>query len=335
MKRLSPSIKVKESKIFTYPTRLVTFLQPEIMTHHLPAYQCDSKEIELTVHHGSTADIGVKMGGRLYKKIYRKLAPELKIDEEYIHDTRYEVDGNMAHVLTHILPKLLITRDVYPKTTVILGQSIGDRRPSIGKQIYESMGFSVICTNKKVYGKHILINVLSNGNNLNGFQSCLGLYEDIFNKLDIQGYTSETPDRVFISRKKTRNLINEHEVEHTLKQYKFKKFYFEDLSISEQLSIARNAKVVVGLHGAAISTLIFNRNQVKVIELFNPGFIPQSFRKMINAVGGTWCGVTGQMSDSVFKDLNLKPFQARKYSLSPTIIDTSSLRMALEYLNVD
>lgn len=158
MKRLSPAIRVEESKIFTYPTRLVSVCQPEIIALHLPGYQWDSNEIEFTVRHGSTSDIRIKTGGRIYKKIYKRLAPEIKIDEGYIHDARYDTDKNMAHVLTHILPKLLIARNVYPKITVVLGQNIRDKKPSLGKQIYEKFGFSVICTNQKVYGQHILFN---------------------------------------------------------------------------------------------------------------------------------------------------------------------------------
>jgi capsular polysaccharide biosynthesis protein len=139
---------------------------------------------------------------------------------------------------------------------------------------------------------------------------------------------------VFISRKGTRSLINENEVERTLKEYGFWKVYFEDIPVSEQWSITKNAKAIVGLHGAALCSLVFNRNAVKLVELFHPGYVVNGYRHYTNAIGGTWCGVTGQLPENIITELDVKQ-NARSFALLPTKIDITSLRMVLDYMGID
>ncbi|MBD0308749.1 MAG: hypothetical protein ICV80_11675, partial [Microcoleus sp. T1-bin1] len=81
---------------------------------------------------------------------------------------------------------------------------------------------------------------------------------------------------------------------------------------------------------AALSSLVFNSNTVKLIELFHPGYVIDMYRNMANAVGGTWCGVSGQITEDVIGKLDFKQ-QARAFAESRTQIDINSLRMALEY----
>jgi capsular polysaccharide biosynthesis protein len=116
-----------------------------------------------------------------------------------------------------------------------------------------------------------------------------------------------------------------------LQAYGFKKYYFEDIPISQQLSVARNAKVIFGMHGAALSSFVFNSNTVKPIELFYPGYLIDMYRNMANAVGGIWCAVSGQITEEVIGKLNFKQ-EARAFAGNRTQIDIKSLRMALEYL---
>jgi capsular polysaccharide biosynthesis protein len=116
-----------------------------------------------------------------------------------------------------------------------------------------------------------------------------------------------------------------------LQAYGFKKYYFEEIPISEQWSVAKNAKVIVGMHGAALSSIVFNSNKVKLIELFHPGYVVDMYRNIANAVGGTWCGVSGKITEDVIGKLDFKQ-EARAFAETRTQIDINSLRMALEYL---
>ncbi len=317
----SSVITVAPSKMFTYPTRLASAWKAGIMEINLPAYQLDMPEIEVTTHQGSTRSLGIK-NRNIYKIIHKSLAAPIQIDEEYIYDSRYDTDGNMAHILTNVAPRVLVAKEICPRITVVLWANAS----TMARTAYKLLGFPLLCTNKDVDGKLILTPESHKG-------AYEGLYSSLFGDLAFEGFNKQTPERVFISRKGTRRLINENEVEQTLQEYGFEKFYFEDIPISEQWSIAKNARVIVGLHGAALSSLVFNRNEVKVVELFHPGYVVDMYRRMTNAVGGTWCGVTGQISDSVLTELDFKQ-KARSFALSPTRIDTTSLSMALQYLGV-
>ena len=79
--------------------------------------------------------------------------------------------------------------------------------------------------------------------------------------------------------------------------------------------------------------LILNRHKVKLIELFHPGYVVDMYRNIAGAVGGSWCAVTGQITQDVIAELDFKE-QARKFAGTPTRIDINSLQMALEYLEI-
>ena len=103
----------------------------------------------------------------------------------------------------------------------------------------------------------------------------------------------------------------------------------EDIPISEQWSTTKNARVIVGVHGASLASLVFNQNAVKVVELFHPGYVTNKYRNMTAAIGVAWCGVTGQISENVIKELDYKQ-KARSFALLPTKIDTNSLLYGIE-----
>lgn len=319
MKISTRTITIAPSKMFTYPTRLASAWKADIIEINLPTYYLDRSEIEVTVHQGSTHSLGIE-NRNIYKSIYKRLADPIQMGEEYIYDSRYETDGNIAPIIANVAARVLVAKQMLAsRITVVLRANAS----VMGRNAYKFLGFPVLCTDKDVNGKLILASD----------SSCEGLYRSLFGDLVFEGLNQQTPERVFISRKGTRCLINENEVEQTLREYGFEKFYFEDIPIIEQWSIAKNAKAIVGLHGAALSSLVFNHNAVKVVELFHPGYVVNMYRHMTNAVGGTWCGVTGQLPESVIKELDFKQ-KARSFALSPTRIDTNSLRTALEYLDI-
>jgi capsular polysaccharide biosynthesis protein len=309
-------------KTFTYPTRLADAWQAKILEINEPASEIVRPEIEFATFQGSTRSLGIQPRNPL-RRLYKRFAAPIQMAEEYILDTRYDIDGNLAHILTNVAPGLLAVKDKCPKIAVILRA----KATAMAKNTYKLLGFPVLCTDRDVIGKVILAPKGADG-------KYEGWYASLFGSLAFEGFNRETPERVFISRKGGRCLINEEEVEQVLQEYGFRKFYYEDIPLSEQWSIAKNAKALVGLHGAALATIVFNRNAVKVIELFHPGYVTMLYRRITYAVGGSWCGVTGQYPENIIKELDYK-HKARNFALSSTHIDISSLRMAIEYLGIE
>jgi len=106
----SPPLTVAASKMFTYPTRLASAWKPDIMEINLPEYQLKSSHIEISIRQQSTRTL--PNCRNIYRKIYRKLAAPIQIDGEYLLDTRYEIDSNMAHVMTGVVPRLLAAQKI-------------------------------------------------------------------------------------------------------------------------------------------------------------------------------------------------------------------------------
>lgn len=74
-------------------------------------------------------------------------------------------------------------------------------------------------------------------------------------------------DRSDSSTNSTRYIINEIEVKKLLKANGFKIIVLSNFSVKKQISIFNNAKVIIGLHGAGLTNIIFCKRNTKVIEL--------------------------------------------------------------------
>ncbi|MGC8765417.1 MAG: glycosyltransferase family 61 protein [Brevinematia bacterium] len=75
--------------------------------------------------------------------------------------------------------------------------------------------------------------------------------------------------RLYISREKanTRKLKNEKELFEILKKYNFIKICMEDLSFEEQYRLASKAEMLIGLHGAGLTHMLWMKENSKVMEI--------------------------------------------------------------------
>ncbi|MEX2592748.1 MAG: glycosyltransferase family 61 protein [Anditalea sp.] len=79
----------------------------------------------------------------------------------------------------------------------------------------------------------------------------------------------KTAKRLYISRNKAsyRKILNETELLKVLEKYDFQMVQTEGMSIQEQANLYNNAEIVMAVHGAALSNIVFCRPHTKVIEL--------------------------------------------------------------------
>lgn len=85
--------------------------------------------------------------------------------------------------------------------------------------------------------------------------------------------------RIYISRSKAahRRLLNESEALEVLACYRFQSVCLEDIPFSEAVALFQNAEMVVGVHGAGLTNIVFCKAGTKVIEIFTPGVQPQMY----------------------------------------------------------
>lgn len=99
-----------------------------------------------------------------------------------------------------------------------------------------------------------------------------------------QAKKTEEKKRIYITREGAwyRKIINEGQILKLLNQYNFEIVKLEEKSIWEQIQIFSNAEVILTLHGAALTNLIFCTPKTKIIELFPPRFIPTCYCVIAN-----------------------------------------------------
>ncbi|MCM2372209.1 glycosyltransferase family 61 protein [Aporhodopirellula aestuarii] len=81
--------------------------------------------------------------------------------------------------------------------------------------------------------------------------------------------TTTATRRIYVSRRhsKNRNLANEREVSKLLEGFDFETHFLEQYSIEKQIRLFHDAQIVVGLHGAGLTNMIFARPPLHVIEI--------------------------------------------------------------------
>ncbi len=82
-----------------------------------------------------------------------------------------------------------------------------------------------------------------------------------------------------------RNVLNEAEVEEMLSKYGFKFYELRDLSFIEKVSLFAKAKVVVSVHGAGLTNIMFCSTDSHFIELYPDVYILTTYVDLATKVG--------------------------------------------------
>ncbi len=73
--------------------------------------------------------------------------------------------------------------------------------------------------------------------------------------------------RIWLSRKKGRQIENKSQIDNIWKKHGLKEVFLEDLSVIEQIVLFRDASLVCGMHGAGLSNLVYCRPGTPVLEI--------------------------------------------------------------------
>ena len=99
---------------------------------------------------------------------------------------------------------------------------------------------------------------------------------------------------VYISRNRAtrRRISNETELVKCLEHFDFDVVYPEELSMAEQISVFRNASVIVTPHGAGLANIIFCE-RATIVEIFNQNYGTSTFRLMSHLLGFDYQHIIG------------------------------------------
>ncbi|WP_190740726.1 glycosyltransferase 61 family protein [Phormidium tenue] len=355
--------------IFSHPTALGDTLRPAIERIFMPEEYLHPLHLKIDVTSGQT---GPRKWGskrwKLYKKLYSmvKGVQILDCSEKFLFDGRSELDTNIGHVIENIAAPALLAKQMLSKR---LGQNIDvhvilkERAPNLAREVFETLKIPVIYTDDSVYGEVISIWVarpdaasldkpefspIINEKPVAEIDSKLyNVHAALFNETEFLGSEPLEAEKIFIPRRGSRSLSNNDEVIQFLGEKGFKTYYFEDLTCAQKWSITRDVKIVVAVHGAALSHMAFNRlglqnsdrpgSGVKVVELYSPGWASRwAHRRHISGLNGQWCGVRGQVTPEFLSTIDFSdlPSGAVRPSQNPFKVDCESIQMALDYLGV-
>lgn len=110
--------------------------------------------------------------------------------------------------------------------------------------------------------------------------------------------------RIYITRGMVqhRKVINEDKLIELLKSYDFKILDMGRYDIYEQANIFNGADIIIGMHGAALSNTVFCKPGAKLVEIFNPLYMPTMYWGIASQVGVDYYCSMGNHIDTHFNE---------------------------------
>jgi len=204
--------------------------------------------------------------------------------------------NNYFHWLFDILPKIKICSEIYNLNEV--DKFYFSKLQSYQKKILNIMGIkeSIIFNSNKyrhVQAKNIIVPehpwyhkgyILEEVNNMPPW-IIYWLREIFLSKSE----KFDSNENFFIDRNESKfnhcQIINDEEVSKYLETKGFTKYRIGELSFEKQIYLFKNAKIIVGAHGAAFANLIFCSANTKIIEIkpkSHTNFISRKISEYIN-----------------------------------------------------
>jgi hypothetical protein len=314
---------VPESRVFTYPTRLADTYAPECLEIVKPPFSVSLPPVRLDVERTRSSRLPTFPRYSVRRRGFMRVAPPLRLSGVTLLDLRHEVDVNISHLVTFAMPQAILARRHLDTPLKVVLKA---RTSELSKKVVRAFGFDHLCTDRDIDGDFI---VGSDGHD----RAYERLYPTLFDGQVDLSPPAQLYERIYISRRDRRKLVNEDEIHSLLARLGFQRLFFEDFPVAQQWAFARHARVIVALHGAALSSVLFARPGVSLIEIFHPGFTVNFFRRLVHLVGGRWCGVTGKIPSSLVRRLERRQ-DSRAYAFESTELHPDTLRRALSWLSI-
>jgi hypothetical protein len=116
-----------------------------------------------------------------------------------------------------------------------------------------------------------------------------------------------TARRIYITRSRARyrRLLNEAELLPSIQDFGFEVVAAEHLSYRDQIGLFSGAGVVLGLHGAGLTNILFCRPNSVVLEILEPKTSRPHYWMMARALGHTYDCVVGDSAGGNVKELDV------------------------------
>lgn len=146
--------------------------------------------------------------------------------------------------------------------------------------------------------------------------------------------------KLYISRRNAvcRKIINENEVEQLLRGFGFETICFEDYSFEEQVKICSQSEILIGIHGAGLSNMIFQPEGSFVLELQRRMSYASCFYSLANALDLNYyylfCKPDFEEVDGRLDNVNLHVDIGALTNLVENMVSTCEAKKNIEYARI-
>ena len=195
-------------------------------------------------------------------------------------------DGNYWHWLIDSLPRLHLLREAGLADSIDY-YLVYDRRHPAVLETLALLGIRPgqvldVRTTPHVKAERLLVTSPVRGRGDHTPRWACRFLHDSFVPLAQQQVTREFPPYVYINRRDTtaRNVLNEPAVEAALAEYGIESFAMTGMPFLEQVALFSRAKVVVAVHGAGLTNLVFSPPGTPMLEFFPDSFVQSFFLEL-------------------------------------------------------
>lgn len=333
-----PSYSVTRDWLYAPRTYLTDSYSPFVEEIYLPPVATHAGILRL--EYNKQAEVGFSTRS-LFKKLKLRFTKKLHNKEDVLLDLRDYSPANLAHAITIHLPIALYASEYlvtngFLKPLLVFPKKI----PAHVQSLFSELGFKFLLTDACVSGqvcRYELDSLICLRSTLPTLIKESLIRSEFPNKL-LNANINQSK-KIFISRRDTRRLSNENKIEGFLEKRGYKKLYLEDYSVIEQLAIVSLADSIVAIHGAALGPLIFralfNKEPLKLIELFTPAHMSNVYRIVMHQIGGKWVGVRGKAWPKLIEQAyECEIDKVRQYSLLDFEICLDSLELAMKKIEL-
>jgi hypothetical protein len=105
--------------------------------------------------------------------------------------------------------------------------------------------------------------------------------------------SSSDTQKIYLSRVgQTRSPANERDLQRKLEQQGFANFDGSGMNLLSQIALFSSAKQLIGMHGAALSNIVWTPQGVDVCEIFSSGYMPSCYSALTAMRSGRYTPVT-------------------------------------------
>jgi hypothetical protein len=298
-KSLFTPVFVKPSAEYVYHVNQRVMMEPEYGFLIAPPSYLIYESVPLSEQIRSRETIVYCSALPSFTKLLRARAGKLPVRKERaIVSMRFVFEPNYYHFIQDTLTRLaLLDRAGVPEDVPLV----------VSKKIGETRFF------KEITGRGALARrrwIVQDGFHIDAEEAYFartseGNREQLDHVMDLLGVPE--PDsrggrRLFLTRdlaKRGRGIINMHEIEPVLASYDLEVVDTDHLTFDEQVRLFNETRLVVGIHGAGLTNVIFRRgSKLDLVEIFLPSETPLYFYILARTFGYNYAYVKGINPDS-------------------------------------